>query len=304
VARHRHDPEIRLDAVAAVRRLRRRTQVRGGPPAGRGVGRVPQRAVPQGLPKPNQCPAFGKSCTPRTRWAPRWSPARAPAPRTTSSGGWRRRPVSGRRGRSEATWDRQCRTRRTGSARPLRETKRIALGHGGGILSEELIENLFLPAFGPSGGRPATCAAGRRCRPDRADYRLLCGEPAVLPGRQYGDLAVNGTINDLACSGRSRWRSPAASSSRRAGTRGARHRCADHKAAPTPGSASSPATPRWSERRRRWAREHRGGRGARRGIGPSRPARAITSSSGCRRRARGGHHERAGGDRLRHHRHH
>jgi hypothetical protein len=58
--------------------------------------------------------------------------------------------------------DRQCRTRRTGSARPLRETKRIALGHGGGILSEELIENLFLPAFGPSGGglRPALLAVG------------------------------------------------------------------------------------------------------------------------------------------------
>ena len=36
---------------------------------------------------------------------------------------------------------------------PLRETKRIVMGHGGGgILSEELIENLFLPAFGSAGG--------------------------------------------------------------------------------------------------------------------------------------------------------
>ena len=36
---------------------------------------------------------------------------------------------------------------------PLRDTKRIVMGHGGGgILSEELIENLFLPAFGSSGG--------------------------------------------------------------------------------------------------------------------------------------------------------
>ena len=43
---------------------------------------------------------------------------------------------------------------------PLRETKRIVLGHGGGgVLSEELIENLFLPAFGATAGRPAT----RRC---------------------------------------------------------------------------------------------------------------------------------------------
>ncbi len=36
---------------------------------------------------------------------------------------------------------------------PLRETTRIVMGHGGGgILSEELIENLFLPAFGTAGG--------------------------------------------------------------------------------------------------------------------------------------------------------
>lgn len=36
---------------------------------------------------------------------------------------------------------------------PLRETKRIVLGHGGGgVLSEELIENLFLPAFGTGTG--------------------------------------------------------------------------------------------------------------------------------------------------------
>jgi len=36
---------------------------------------------------------------------------------------------------------------------PLRDTSRIVLGHGGGgILSEELIENLFLPAFGSAGG--------------------------------------------------------------------------------------------------------------------------------------------------------
>ena len=71
-----------------------------------------------GLLKPNQCPAFGKSCTPRTRWAPPWSPAKAPAPPTTSSGGWRRRPVSDPAGRSRP----ECRTRRTGLSLPLRET--------------------------------------------------------------------------------------------------------------------------------------------------------------------------------------
>ena len=129
--------------------------------------------VLQGLLKPNQCPAFGKSCTPRAPLGATMVSSGAPAPPTTSSGGWGRRPVSDPAGRSEATsavpdpTDWVC-------PLPLRETKRIVLGHGGGgILSEELIENLFLP---PS-ARPVVTgsrlrAAGRRCRPDRAHHRL------------------------------------------------------------------------------------------------------------------------------------
>ena len=55
--------------------------------------------VLQGLIKPHECEAFGTLCTPRTRSAPRWSPARAPAPPTTSTGGCRRpaRAAPGRR---------------------------------------------------------------------------------------------------------------------------------------------------------------------------------------------------------------
>jgi hydrogenase expression/formation protein HypE len=86
---------------------------------------------------------------------------------------------------------------------PLRETKRIVMGHGGGgILSEELIENLFLPAFGSSGGVSR----------DSAVLNVFDGQialttdsyvvnPLFFPGGNIGDLAVNGTINDLACSG-------------------------------------------------------------------------------------------------------
>lgn len=57
--------------------------------------------------------------------------------RTTSSGGWNLRRVSDPEGQlpDPTTW--VC-------PLPLRETKRIVMGHGGGgILSEELIENLF-----------------------------------------------------------------------------------------------------------------------------------------------------------------
>lgn len=86
---------------------------------------------------------------------------------------------------------------------PLRETKRIVLGHGGGgILSEELIENLFLPAFGSAGGPSRDSAVlqahGGRIALTTDSYVV---NPLFFPGGNIGDLAVNGTINDLACSG-------------------------------------------------------------------------------------------------------
>ena len=86
---------------------------------------------------------------------------------------------------------------------PLRDTKRIVMGHGGGgILSEELIENLFLPAFGSAGGPSRDSAvletgAGRIAL--TTDSYVV--NPLFFPGGSIGDLAVNGTINDLACSG-------------------------------------------------------------------------------------------------------
>lgn len=86
---------------------------------------------------------------------------------------------------------------------PLRETTRIVMGHGGGgILSEELIENLFLPAFGSAGG-PSRDSAILETGPVRialtTDSYVV--NPLFFPGGSIGDLAVNGTINDLACSG-------------------------------------------------------------------------------------------------------
>ncbi|GAB22345.1 hydrogenase maturation protein HypE [Gordonia polyisoprenivorans NBRC 16320 = JCM 10675] len=86
---------------------------------------------------------------------------------------------------------------------PLRDTERIVLGHGGGgILSEELIENLFVPAFGGRHG-PARDSAvlpvdGGRIAFTTDSYVV---QPLFFPGGCIGDLAVNGTVNDLACSG-------------------------------------------------------------------------------------------------------
>lgn len=81
--------------------------------------------VLQGLMKPNECPAFGTACTPRTRWARPWSRPREPAPPTTSSAGLKRPPMRERPVTIDpADW--VC-------PLPLRETKRIVLGHGGGV---------------------------------------------------------------------------------------------------------------------------------------------------------------------------
>ena len=87
---------------------------------------------------------------------------------------------------------------------PLRETKRIVLGHGGGgVLSEELIENLFLPAFGSAPRSPARDSALLDVPAGRVAITTdsYVVQPLFFPGGNIGDLAVNGTINDLACSG-------------------------------------------------------------------------------------------------------
>ncbi len=86
---------------------------------------------------------------------------------------------------------------------PLRETQRIVLGHGGGgVLSEELVDNLFRPAFGTE-SEPARDSAlvdvdSGRIALTTDSYVV---QPLFFPGGNIGDLAINGTINDIACSG-------------------------------------------------------------------------------------------------------
>jgi len=78
------------------------------------------------------------------------------------------------------------------------------MGHGGGgAMSAELIEHLFLPAFGPA----ADAAMGDSAVLEVAGVRLAFStdsyvvKPIVFPGGTIGDLAVNGTVNDLAMAG-------------------------------------------------------------------------------------------------------
>jgi len=88
----------------------------------------------------------------------------------------------------------------------LRDHPAIVLGHGGGgTLSAELVEHLFLPAYAdPAGvlqqlGDAAIVSAGGQRLAMSTDSYVV--RPRFFPGGNIGDLAVNGTVNDLAVSG-------------------------------------------------------------------------------------------------------
>ncbi len=92
---------------------------------------------------------------------------------------------------------------------PLRDHPNIILGHGGGgKLSGELVKHLFLPAF----QNDALAGLGDAAVIDLAEQgqagaRLAIStdsfvvKPLFFPGGDIGELAVNGTVNDLSMSG-------------------------------------------------------------------------------------------------------
>jgi len=91
---------------------------------------------------------------------------------------------------------------------PLRDTPTIVMGHGGGgAMSGELIEQLFLPAFGGAAQAELGDSAVLSLPELGAGGRLAFStdsfvvKPMFFPGGCIGDLAVNGTVNDLAMSG-------------------------------------------------------------------------------------------------------
>jgi hydrogenase expression/formation protein HypE len=87
---------------------------------------------------------------------------------------------------------------------PLVGYPTIVMGHGGGgKLGNELVEHLFLPAF----RNPALENLGDAAVLDLPAGRLAMStdsfvvQPLFFPGGSIGELAVNGTVNDLAVSG-------------------------------------------------------------------------------------------------------
>lgn len=81
---------------------------------------------------------------------------------------------------------------------------KVLLGHGsGGRMMRELIESLFVPAFGGNAGLGSEDSAVLDVPPGRlavtTDSYVV--NPIFFPGGNIGDLAVNGTVNDLAMAG-------------------------------------------------------------------------------------------------------
>jgi hydrogenase expression/formation protein HypE len=87
---------------------------------------------------------------------------------------------------------------------PFERPSQVQMAHGGGgRLSQQLIESVFLPAF-------ANAALGARhdgARLELGALRLALStdgyvvKPMFFPGGDIGTLAVNGTVNDLAMCG-------------------------------------------------------------------------------------------------------
>jgi hydrogenase expression/formation protein HypE len=87
---------------------------------------------------------------------------------------------------------------------PLADYSTIVMGHGGGgKLGNELVEHLFLPAF----RNPALENLGDAAVLDLPAGRVAMStdsfvvQPLFFPGGSIGELAVNGTVNDLSVSG-------------------------------------------------------------------------------------------------------
>jgi hydrogenase expression/formation protein HypE len=87
---------------------------------------------------------------------------------------------------------------------PLMEYKNVLLAHGGGgKLSHQMIQKIFIPQFkndllDPLHDGAMFTLGGARCAFSTDSYVI---NPIFFPGGDIGTLAVNGTVNDLAMCG-------------------------------------------------------------------------------------------------------
>jgi hydrogenase expression/formation protein HypE len=87
---------------------------------------------------------------------------------------------------------------------PITEYPIITMVHGsGGVLSHQLIEKMFIPAFENEILSEGHDGATFNIKEGKLAYTTdsFVVSPIFFPGGNIGDLAVNGTINDLVCCG-------------------------------------------------------------------------------------------------------
>jgi len=87
---------------------------------------------------------------------------------------------------------------------PLRDSPNVVMGHGGGgQMSAELVDHLFVPAFGDQPGAGQSDSAVFELGGARLAFSTdtFVVRPLFFPGGSIGHLAINGTVNDLAMSG-------------------------------------------------------------------------------------------------------
>lgn len=80
----------------------------------------------------------------------------------------------------------------------------ILLGHGsGGALSHQLLDEIIIPVLSDVAQRDQNDSAIIACEGDRLAYTTdsYVVDPVFFPGGNIGDLAINGTVNDLAMAG-------------------------------------------------------------------------------------------------------
>ena len=87
---------------------------------------------------------------------------------------------------------------------PLTVKSHVVMGHGsGGRLSAALMREIFLPAFGNPVLNELNDQAAVKLGPGRVAFSTdsYVVKPLFFPGGSIGELAVYGTVNDLAVGG-------------------------------------------------------------------------------------------------------
>ncbi len=87
---------------------------------------------------------------------------------------------------------------------PISDYPFITMAHGsGGVLSHQLIDKMFVPLFGSTQLNDLHDGAVFDVPPGKLAFTTdsFVIDPIFFPGGNIGELAINGTVNDLACCG-------------------------------------------------------------------------------------------------------